>query len=57
MDLMRILENMRLAMSRAWDRLHPHCPDCGGRLDTYYDPAGDEFIHVCRKCYKEYWRM
>lgn len=57
MDLMRILENMRLAMYRAWDRLHPHCPDCGGRLDTYYDPAGYEFIHVCRKCYKEYWRM
>ena len=41
-----------------WKRLreltYPHCPKCGGRLESAFDPSEDRKFYLCTQCYKEW---
>lgn len=36
------------------ERPFRHCPKCGGRLESAFDPSEDRKFYICTQCYKEW---
>lgn len=52
------VRNLKRIFGKIWGWMkeipYLHCPECGGRMDSYYDPSTKVNVYVCRKCHKEW---